>query len=130
MSENISAPEEPKFTREQVVDAFKKFPQKGITNPDDLDLKDGDVINAYALLQVWVNGRKKELGEATETDLEFNFERSTIFVDAGFSDPRYLDEVAHDWLVQDLQAAQEAGQIRIAELIEAKIDEIELKLKY
>jgi len=29
-----------------------------------------------------------------------------LYVDAGFSDPDYLDEVLHDWLAQDSQNAE------------------------
>lgn len=29
-----------------------------------------------------------------------------LYVDAGFTDPVYLDEVLKDWLVQDAQSAE------------------------
>lgn len=130
MSENVLSPEEPEYSREQVVDAFKKFPERGITNPDDLPLDDSDVISANALLQVWDNQQKakvRKLG-TPEADLEYTLERSIIYVDAGFSDPDYLDEVANDWLAQDLQIAEDTGLTEIASRIQAKIDEIETKL--
>lgn len=130
MSENILPPEEPKFTREQVVDAFRIFPQRGITNPDDLPLHDPDVISANALLQVWDNQQKAEVRKLNtpEADLEHTLSRSTIYVDAGFSDPVYLDEVAHDWFTQDLQEAEGAGLSEIAAKIQSKIAEIRTKL--
>lgn len=130
MSEDVTSPEEPTFTREQVIDAFRKFPRKGITNPDDLPLDDSEVINANALLQVWDNQQKataQRLG-TPEANLEYTLSRSTIYVDAGFSDPDYLDEVANDWLPQDLQEAEDAGLTETARKIKAKIDEIETKL--
>lgn len=131
MSEDILSPEEPKFKREQVVDAFKAFTKKGFTNPDDLPLDDTDVISANALLQVWSNQRQLEARRigTLKAELEFTLERTTIYFDAGFSDPPYLDEVAHDWLAQDLQAAEDAGLNDVATRIQAKIDEIEAKLK-
>ncbi len=130
MSENIPSPEEPRFTRGRVVDAFRKFPAKGITNPDDLPPDDSEVISANGLLQVWDNQQKDEVKRlgTQEANLEYTLSRSTIYVDAGFSDPDYLDEVANDWLAQDLQEAEDAGLTETTRKIQAKIDEIETKL--
>lgn len=130
MSENIPSPEEQKYTREQVIDAFRVFPKRGFNSPDDLPLDDVDVISANALLQVWDNQQKATLQGANtpEANLEYTLSRSTIYVDAGFTDPDYLDEVANDWLTQDLQEAEDAGLVEVARKIQAKIDEIETKL--
>ncbi|QQG43779.1 MAG: hypothetical protein HYW45_02035 [Candidatus Daviesbacteria bacterium] len=130
MNENIPSSEKPRFTREQVVDAFRKFPPKGIASPDDLPLNDPEVISANAVLQVWDNQQKAEVQRlgTQEANLEYTLSRSTIHVDAGFSDPDYLDEVANDWLAQDLQEAEDAGLTETARKIQAKIDEIETKL--
>lgn len=130
MNKDILELEEPHYTREQVVDAFRKFPKKGIANPDDLPLDDSDVISANAFLQVWSNQRQAEVKRigTPEAELEFIFEKSTIHFDAGFSDPDYMDEVAHDWLAQDLQAAENADLTKIAGRIKDKINEIESKL--
>jgi len=129
MSEDITSPEEIRITREQVVEAFRKFPARGIANPDDLPLDDSEVISANALLQVWDNQQKAEVQRLgiPEANLEYTLSRSTIYVDAGFSDPDYLDEVANDWLAQDLQKAKDAGLTEMAQRIRAKIDEIETK---
>lgn len=64
-------------------DAFRKFPEKGITNPDDLPPNDSDVISANALLQVWSNQCQLEVRRmgTPEANLEFTLERSTIYVD-------------------------------------------------
>ncbi len=51
---------EPQFNREQVVDAFRKFVEKGITHPDDLPLDDQEVISANALQKEWVSQRTVE----------------------------------------------------------------------
>ena len=131
MSEGTSSPEgEPRYTREQVVDTFRKFPDRGIASHDDLPLDDSEVISANTLLQVWDNQYKAEVQKlgTPEANLEYTLSRSTIYVDAGFSDPDYLDEVAHDWLAQDLQEAENAGLTETARRIQAKIDEIETKL--
>lgn len=130
MTENLRSPEEQLINREQVVDAFRKFPKRGITNPDRLPSDDQDVISANALLQVWdyqqsVNARR--LG-TLEAEFEHALSVYTIYTDAGFSDPNYLNEVANQWLVQDLQEAEDAGLTEVAAKIQAKIDEIRAKL--
>ena len=130
MNNDVESSEVPKFTRKQVVDAFKKFPKRGITHPDDLSSDDTDVISANALLQVWDNQQKAEVKRigTPEAEHEYNLSRYTIYVDAGFTDPDYLDEVASDWLQQDLQAAEDVNLKDVAAKIQAKIDEIEAKL--
>lgn len=131
MDSDIESSEIPHFTRERVVDAFKKFPERGIVNPDDLPLDDPEVISANALLNVWDNQQKAEVKRIStpEAEHEYNLSIATIYVDAGFSDADYLEEVANDWLQQDLQAAEDAGLGEIAAKIQAKIDGIEAKLK-
>jgi hypothetical protein len=119
------------FSRVQAVDNFRKFVERGITNPDDLDLNDPEVIEANRILDIWDAEQRKLADDAgtLAARLEYNLSRSTILVDAGFSDPDYLDEVANDWLGgNDLADAQEAGLTEIAELIQARIDEINNRL--
>lgn len=127
MNENLPPSENPLHQREQVVQAFQKFTDKGITRPDDLPLDDPEVIQANKLLDEWTNQQQilaKEKG-TPEAELEFSLDRTTIYVDAGFKDPDYLDEVTNDWLDQDLEAAQEAGLIEIVGKIQDKINDIE-----
>lgn len=130
MSEPTPSSEIPQYSREQVIEAFRRFPQRGINNPDDLPEVDPEVIEANNILDTWTKQTQSEAQrKATPgANLEFTFDRSTIFVDAGFSDPDYLDEVANDWLAQDLQEAEEAGLTEIASKIQAKINQIEAKL--
>ncbi len=50
MKESFPSPESgEKIKREQVVDAYKKFIDQGITNPDDLNLSDPEVQKANEL---------------------------------------------------------------------------------
>lgn len=50
---------------------------------------------------------------------------SKLYVDAGFHDPDYLEEVADDWLGgNDLAEAEERGLDEVADKIRAKIAEI------
>ncbi len=130
MSEQAPPSEIPHYTREQVIEAFRKFPKRGLVNPDTLPVSDPEVIEANGILYVWT---KQAQNEATrkgtiEANLEFAIDRSTIFVDAGFTDTDYLDEVANDWLAQDLQEAEDAGLTEVVSRIQAKINEIESKL--
>lgn len=130
MSEQTPRSEPPQYNREQVIGAFRKFPQRGINNPEDLSESDPEVIGANNILDAWTRqaqDRTQKLATPA-ANLEFTFDRSTIFVDAGFSDPDYLDEVAHDWLAQDLQEAEDQGLADMASKIQAKIAEIEAKL--
>ena len=130
MSEQTSSSEIPNHTREQVIEALRKFPQRGIHSPDDLPEADPEVIEANNILDAWTKQAQDEAKRkgTSEANLEFSLNRSTIFVDAGFTDPDYLDEVANDWLAQDLQEAEDLGLTEIAAKIQAKIEEIESKL--
>lgn len=60
-----------------------------------------------------------------EADLGFSLARTTIYADAGFHDPDYLDEIARDWLAQDIEIAEEAGLTDLAVKIQGKINDIE-----
>lgn len=127
MNEQTPSSEIPQYNREQVIEAFRKFPQRGINHPDDLPESDPEVIEADNILDSWTRQAQDEAQRLAtpEANLKFTFDRNTIFVDAGFSDLDYLDEVAHDWLAQGLQEAEDEGLTEIASQIQAKIDEIE-----
>jgi vacuolar-type H+-ATPase subunit I/STV1 len=119
------------YTREQVIAAFRQFVERGITNPDNLDLNDSEVIKANQILNSWEAEQQEIVKEAgtKAAELEYNFSRTVIFVDAGFSDPLYLEDVANDMLdTVDLPEAQEAGLEELATRIQAKIDEINAQL--
>jgi len=129
MNEIEPTAEKPAPTRQQVVDGFKKFVDRGIANPDDLPLDDPQVATANAILDAWCQQAEARVKQnrSPEANLEFSLSRSTVLTDAGFSDPDYLDEVANDWLVQDLQRAEDAGLTEVAHKIQAKMDELDVK---
>jgi len=102
MSEMPSA-EQPEVKKEDVIAAFKKFVDRGITSPDSLDLNDPEVIEANRLLDSWWEKEEKSVPEG---DKIANHVRTMIMVDAGFSDSNYLLDVL-DWLNQDLENAEE-----------------------
>jgi len=53
---------------------------------------------------------------------------TTLYVDAGFSDPSYLDEIANDLLVEDQQEAEDAGLPEADARIQALRDEINARI--
>ena len=102
MKESFPSPEsENKITREQVIDAYKKFVERGIKTPDDLDLKDPDVEKANELFDKWQEQEDKSAKGNEESEHRINLSKTMLYVDAGFTDPVYLDEVLNEWLSQD-----------------------------
>ena len=116
------------YTREEVIEVLKQFPEIGIKNPDDLDLDDKRVQRVNEAVDNWYSCIDSR--ESVEADLEVSLSRSTLYVDAGFDDPAYLDEVANDWLLQDEQRALQHRLIDLAAKIHAKRDEINQTLGY
>lgn len=90
--------EQQEVTREQVIEAYKKFVERGITSPDDLDMDDPEVIEANDLYQKWRS-------QQDPNDERVNFEMTKFYVDAGFTDSNYLEDVL-SWLRQDAHNAE------------------------
>ena len=98
-----------KITREQVIDAYKKFVEKGINTPDVLDPTDPEVIAANELSQKWMIQQDSISHGNEDAELRTNFEKTMLYVDAGFNDRNYLNDVL-SWLSQDAQNAhKDAG---------------------
>jgi hypothetical protein len=116
--------------KDQAIAAYKKFIERGATNPDDLDLNDLEVKEAHELFYAWqVEEDTKAQGDR-EKEHEANFAKTIFYVDAGFTDPVYLEDVL-DWLNQDLQNVEEEADEPLPEVaakIKAKIAEIEAML--
>ena len=121
MCARVAGRSEP-YTREQVIELLKQFPLRGIKNPDDLNLEDKRVQRVNEAVDNWYSWIDSR--ESVEADLEVSLSRSTLYVDAGFDDPAYLDEVANDWLLQDEQRAMQNGLTDLAAKIHSKRDEI------
>lgn len=97
MGESFPSPESrEKIKREQVVDAYKKFVDRGITNPDDLNLSDFEVQEANKLFDRWRTEEDASSVGNEELEHRTNLSKTMLYVDAGFTDPTYLDEVLHD----------------------------------
>lgn len=107
MKESFPSPEsKEEITREEVVNVYKKFVEQGIKNPDDLDLESAEVKEANELFNRWVEQEEARAEGNEELMLRTSLAKTMLFVDAGFTDPDYLDEVLNDWLVQDAQEAE------------------------
>ena len=106
MNEKFPTPEsQEKTSREQVISAYKKFVERGITSPDKLDLDNAEVIEANELFYKWVAQEDLANENDEDTALRSNFRQTMLYVDAGFTDPAYLGDVL-GWLVQDAQNAE------------------------
>ena len=105
MNEKFPTPEsQEKISREQVISAYKKFVERGITNPDKLDLDDPEVIEANKLSDKWM-AQEDSASEKDDDYARSNFQKTMLYVDAGFTDPAYLGDVL-GWLMQDSQNAE------------------------
>lgn len=122
---NNSHPEEElkqNISREQVIQAFSELSGDGQKDPADLDLDNPEVKEANELFYEWFEQQTAQLPDGDlEGYLHFEARTTTLFVEAGFHDPDYLDEVANDWLIQTLERAEEAGLTSLVKEIEAKI---------
>ena len=94
-----------KITREQVIGVYRKFVERGIDNPDDLDLDDAKVIEANDLFEKWMEQGDADSEGDEDREGRVNFERTMLYVDAGFINPNYLKDVL-GWLSQDAQNAE------------------------
>jgi len=130
MSETLSSPETPKYSREQVIAAYKQFVDGGITNPEDLPLDDLEVIEAHRIFYAWSEEAKRRAHQNPDpaAQIDYSVSLTTLYVDAGFSDPSYLDEIANDLLVEDQQEAEDAGLPEADARIQALRDEINARI--
>ena len=107
MKESFPSPESKKeITRDEVINVYKKFVEQGVKNPDDLDLENPEVKEANDLFDKWREQEDKSAEGNEESEHRINLSKTMLYVDAGFTDPNYLDEVLNDWLAQDAQNAE------------------------
>ena len=107
MKESFPSPESKKeITREEVINTYKKFVEQGIKSPDDLDLENPEVKEANELFDKWRTQEDTRAEGNEELSHRINLSKTMLYVDAGFTDPGYLDEVLKDWLVQDAQNSE------------------------
>lgn len=94
-------------------------------NHDPSTLNAGSRATAAALQSVNVYYSMLDSTVNTYEDtIQSSFLKTTVYYDAGFRDPIYLDDVANDWLMQDMWQAEEAGFAELADTIKGKIFDI------
>lgn len=84
--------------KERAIDACRQFIDKGITSPDGLDLDDEEVKKANQLYYDWQKEIKLQAGEDEEKQVRADLDIAMFYVDAGFTDTEYLDEVLKEFL--------------------------------
>ena len=89
------------IVRDEAMSAYKKFIDKGVTTPDKLDLDDPEVIEANKKFDEWREQEDKKAAGNPELELRNDLAKTMFYIDAGFTDKDYLEEVLDDWLVQD-----------------------------
>lgn len=106
MSESYQSHEtKEKITKEAVIDAYKKFVDRGIASPDDLDLSDPEVQKANDLFDKWRAQEDTRSAGNEEGEYRTNLAKTMLYVDAGFTDRSYLEDVK-GWLIQDAADAE------------------------
>ena len=92
-----------KVSRDQVLNAYKKLAEK-VGDPALLDGNDPEVISAGELFDTWRIKLDEETKGDEDAELRHNFEKTMLYVDAGFHDTKYLGDVL-GWLVSDAHDA-------------------------
>jgi len=107
MPELYSSELKKEITREEVIVAYKKFIEQGIKNPDNLDPKNIEVKKANELFYQWQAQEDARAEGNEELMHRTNLSKTILYVDAGFTDPNYLEEILNGWLfVQDAPNAE------------------------
>src|SRR5258708_679550 len=116
---NHDMPKSPEHaSRDQVLEAYRKLIEKGAASAFSLDEDDPEVKKARELEKSWRS--------SAGNDAQANFEQTTLFMDAGFTDPEDLDTVWEE-LGMDLDDLDESDT-ELREKIVAKRTEISQKL--
>ncbi len=107
-----------KVEKAQVIEAYKKLIEKGITNPYDYKETDTDAKIANDLCTKYF----EQLDQSAEVDPTLkhrvNFEKTFFYLDAGFTDPDYVEEVLVEWVPEDLAEAEESDPALAQEMKE------------
>ncbi|MEK7669212.1 MAG: hypothetical protein AAB350_01285 [Patescibacteria group bacterium] len=108
---NMNKPPTPEVpvTREIALGVARKFSERGITSPDNLDLNDPEVKEANRLFNEWRMAEEARVKGDIEAEHKLNLELTMFYVDAGFTDPNYLGDVL-DFLSQDSQNASKDSE--------------------
>lgn len=126
-------------SRDQVIAALKRafaiVPPEEMEGPDLYEYaythKIKEFEEADRLYDAWSDAEEAKV-DATgtkEARAEFGFSDITIYWDAGFDAVNYLDELANEWLINELSTADELHMRGLSDRIKATIDEINERIK-
>jgi hypothetical protein len=106
-------------SRDQIVATISEFASISNGNPDSLDSNNTRLVYADKAFMDWADHERRKAIEigTLEAKLSANLSISTLYLDAGFNDPDYIDDVINYWLVEDEQTASVAGLTAMAEQI-------------
>ena len=128
--------ERPEIGRQELVNLFVRLRQeKGVRHPDgpDFNSEDGEVKEASEKFFAWVEQEdaKAEKVGTQKAHFENLLSKDLFYIDAGFDDPGYLDEVVSDFLEEDLANAEAVTDEDLSDIISKfsnKIVELRSKL--
>jgi len=87
------------ISKEKVFEALKPLASKA-SDPALLDANDPEVVAATELYNTWSAQQESATQNNDILSARHNLDKTMMYVDAGFHDPIYLDEVL-GWLYQD-----------------------------
>ena len=119
------------ITREDIIAAARPFVQSGIKNPDELlDSTEEGAKELWRLHDEWTEQESQRVkGLPIDEAVRANIAIDTIWYDAGFTDINILDEISGDWLINALDLPNSVRRRDLANEVEAKIREIQEKIK-
>ncbi len=107
---------QPKIEKEQLLVAHKKLIEKGITHPFGTDTNDPDVAAANAMFDTWMKEGDEAAKGDPEKEARFNFEKTFFYLDAGFTDRNFAEDILADQAQQDYAEVKEAYPELAAEI--------------
>lgn len=124
MAESLHPPAS--VDRGKVVAAFtalaEQYPE---SDPADLPMEQLQTAEAYRMFDAWRQQEaQRAAADGIESTLRCSYLSTILFVEAGFHNPDYVECVANDWLIQDLEKADEAQAYSLALEIMIKIYEL------
>ncbi|HEY8885913.1 MAG TPA: hypothetical protein VIM31_00205 [Candidatus Microsaccharimonas sp.] len=113
-----------------ITEEFRSVAIKyGPIDPSELPLvEDQDLVGLFQNYDNWVKIQQKKVDQAggtIEAHLKMALKVTPFFVEVGFTDPSYVDEVVNDWMAQDLAQAEDAGLDDIAVAIRNKMEQLQ-----
>lgn len=127
MSEQFPGPnqfeshEQAPVTKEQVIAAYQKVISKGVTSSFEMDNNDPDVVAVNELADRWMAEGDKAAGDDPRARAEFNFEKTFLSLDAGFTNKEDAEEILLEYAQSDIDDI-EAEYPDLAKKIKDKVE--------